>query len=149
MWPDKSGKFPWGKDSFRAHGIAGSTSGSPLRNIPRNTIPRSKLYLVFNDFKQETVLTKRVAFPCSVPVWNGPCYCKLFARPLCSWLSAPCPSVLASVEKAVSKLCCPYGLTELLFPCRMRSPRSVTFPFWLCFLNFHSEITFLILHIPC
>ena len=148
MWPDKSGKFPWGKDSFRAQGIAGSTSGSPLRNIPRKIIPRSKLYLVFNDFKQETILTKRVAFPCIVPVWNGPCYCKLLAQPLCSWLSAPCSSVLASVEKAVSKLCCPSGLTELLFPCRLTLPRSVTFPFWLCFLNFHSEITFLIPQVP-
>lgn len=52
----------------------------PLRNIPRNVIPRSKLYLVFNDFEQETTLTKRVTFSCIVPVWKGPCCYELFVQ---------------------------------------------------------------------
>ena len=54
----------------------------PLRNIPRNIIPRSKLYLVFNDFEQETTLTRRVTFSCIVPVWKGPCYYELLVQPL-------------------------------------------------------------------
>lgn len=124
------------KQQLRAQGVAGSTAGTPLRNMPRDVIPRYKLYFkwlqVRDNSCQEGYPPALYLFGRDVVIRSGLC-CR------CVLLCCLAPVHRLHGEGGQQTLLS-WRLTELFFRFRLREARSVAFPFWHYFLNFQSKI---------